>query len=125
MRSNVDSDVPSLSSLILHLNESAFNLRDEQTREMSLRNGIVTLGVENAIYSTEISHMSRTREAELMQSVTLPATCKRTHARLKVLVEAGGSAEGGTTAMYYPATTALSLRRHAWYAFIGDLQSCE
>jgi len=117
MRSNVDSDVPSLSSLILHLNESAFNLRDEQTREMSLRNEIVTLGVENAIYSTKISRMSRTREAELMQSVTLPATCKRTRAfKSSSSPKAGGSAGGGTTAVHYPAITALS-RRHAWYAF--------
>lgn len=84
--SYVDSDVPSLSSLILRLNESAFNLRDEQTRETSLRNGIVALGVENYIYSAEVSHMSWAREAELMQSITLPAMCKRTRARLKVLV---------------------------------------
>lgn len=103
MHSNVDGDVPSLSSLILHFDESTFNLRDEQTRDVT-RN-LVTLGVENDIYfARRRSRVSRTHEAELMQSVTLPATCKRTRARVKVLAPKGGSSEGGTTAVHYPAT---------------------
>jgi len=50
-------------------------------RRGDMRNGVVTLGVENRYLFW--SRASRTGGMGLMQSVTLPATCKRTRVAFK------------------------------------------
>lgn len=121
--SNVDGDVPSLSSLILHLDESAFNLRDEQTRETRRCVGTESWNSRKwYLFCTAISCVQDTRGARLMQSVTLPATCKRDTRTFKSpRVRKEDPLKNARQPCIYPATArtlgrALSLRRHAWYA---------